>query len=338
MADASTLLKIEDLAVEFRTEDGILRAISQVDLSVADGEALGVVGESGCGKSVLSETILRLIPSPPGRIVRGHVWYRRENGETVDLAAIPSGGPLMRSIRGNEISMIFQDPMTSLNPIFTVGDQIGEAIRLHQKVGKKEARERAVHLLNEVHIPSPAQRAKEYPHQMSGGMRQRVGIAIALACKPRLLIADEPTTALDVTVQAQILNLIRELQEKHGMSVIFISHDLGVISEVCDRVAVMYLGHLIEQAGVDAIFRNPAHPYTRGLIDCIPKKDKESRDRLFSIPGSVPTPIDLPPGCPFAARCAFVMPRCRTMPPFEAVAPAHEAACWLNHEEEEGTQ
>ena len=254
-----------------------------------------------------------------------------KSGEIVDLAAISPKSTLMRSIRGNEISMIFQEPMTSLNPIFCIGEQIAEVIRLHQRVTRKEAFERAVALLSEVHMPAPRQRAREYPHQISGGMRQRAMIAIALACEPNLLIADEPTTALDVTVQAQILKLIRELQEKRRMSVIFISHDLGVISEVCDRVAVMYLGHMVERAPMSVIFSKPSHPYTQGLLGCIPDL-AQNQENLFTIPGSVPTPINLPPGCPFASRCEFIMERCRReMPPFEEVRPGHRAACWLNH-------
>lgn len=324
------ILRIENLALEFSTDDGILHAITQVDLRVNQGEAVGIVGESGCGKSVLSETILRLVPSPPGRITKGTIHYRMKSGEIVDLAAISPQSKLMRSIRGNEISMIFQEPMTSLNPIFSIGEQIAEVIRLHQRVTRKEAFERAVALLSEVHMPAPRQRAREYPHQISGGMRQRAMIAIALACEPNLLIADEPTTALDVTVQAQILKLIRELQEKRHMSVIFISHDLGVISEVCDRVAVMYLGHMVEQAPMEVIFSKPSHPYTQGLLGCIPDL-AQSQENLFTIPGSVPTPINLAPGCPFASRCGFVMDRCRKeMPPFNEVGTGHRAACWLN--------
>lgn len=332
--EENVLLQIDDLAVEFKTEAGILRAISKADFTLQRGEALGVVGESGCGKSVLSETILRLIPSPPGRLSRGRILYRTKTGAVVDLAAIEPKGKVMRSIRGNDISMIFQEPMTSLNPIFSIGNQIAEVIRLHQKVDKKEARRRAIALLEEVHIPDPGKRVDEYPHQISGGMRQRVMIAMALACEPSLLIADEPTTALDVTVQAQILKLIREMQQKRGMSVIFISHDLGVISEVCDRVAVMYMGHVVEKAPIDKIFSEPSHPYTRGLLGCLPDLVTR-RTRLYSIPGHVPIPIGGPRGCPFYSRCEFAMKRCEDeMPPEREIAPSHFAACWLNEGED----
>jgi len=333
-SDADTLLRIEDLSVRFRTEEGTLEALSHAELTVRRGEAVGVVGESGCGKSVLSETILRLIPEPPGRITGGRILFQRAPDDWLDLAALKPRGRRMRRVRGNDISMVFQETMTSLNPIFTVGKQIGEVLRLHQKLSKRDARQRAIDMLREVHIPAPEQRVDEYPHQLSGGMRQRVMIAMALACEPKLLIADEPTTAVDVTVQAQILKLIRELQQKHGMSVIFISHDLGVISEIADRVAVMYLGHLVEQAPVSELFANPGHPYTQGLIGCVPEGAdgaEPQRGALTSIPGQVPVPIGLGAGCPFADRCAHVMERChKEMPPWTELSDGHRAACWLH--------
>ena len=331
------MLRIEDLSVRFRTEEGTLEALSHVDLTVRHGEAVGIVGESGCGKSVLSETILRLIPEPPGRITGGRIMFQPQPGQWLDLAALNPRGRSMRRVRGNDISMVFQETMTSLNPIFSVGKQIAEVLRLHQKLSKREARRRAIDMLREVHMPDPERRVDEYPHQLSGGMRQRVMIAMALACEPKILIADEPTTAVDVTVQARILRLIRELQQKHHMSVIFISHDLGVISQIADRVAVMYLGHMIEQAPVDELFAQPAHPYTEGLLGCVPDRaaaDDAQRGALASIPGQVPVPIGLGNGCPFADRCAHVMARCRTeMPGWTQRSTAHRVACWLHKDE-----
>jgi len=334
--DDEMLLRIENLRVKFATEEGDLMAINQADLTLKRGEALGVVGESGCGKSVLSETILRLIPEPPGRIERGRILFKRPEHGWTDLAALNPNKRTMRRIRGGEISMIFQETMTSLNPIFTVGGQIAEVLRAHQKLSKPEARRRAIDMLREVRIPAPEQRVDEYPHQLSGGMRQRVMIAMALACEPQLLIADEPTTAVDVTVQAQILKLIRELQQRRRMSVIFISHDLGVISQVADRVAVMYLGHVVEEAGMDELFANPAHPYTRGLLGCV-ADEHAARGELTSIPGQVPAPIDLPDACPFAERCDQVMDRCRReMPPWTRLSEGHGVACWLHEPEASG--
>jgi oligopeptide/dipeptide ABC transporter ATP-binding protein len=333
-SESDDLLRVENLRVRFSTEEGTLTAINQADLALKRGEALGIVGESGCGKSVLSETILRLIPEPPGRIERGRILFNRPKSGWTDLAAIDPRGRAMRRIRGNEISMIFQETMTSLNPVFTVGGQIAEVLRIHQKLTRKEARERAIDMLREVRIPAPEQRAGEYPHQLSGGMRQRVMIAMALACEPELLIADEPTTAVDVTVQAQILRLIRELQQRHRMSVMFISHDLGVISEVADRVVVMYLGHVVEEASMERLFAEPAHPYTRGLLGCIADEHAE-RGGLTSIPGQVPVPIDLGDGCPFADRCEHAMDKCRRqMPPWTQLTVEHGVACWLHEDEE----
>ncbi len=332
-AHSDDLLRIENLRVRFATEEGTLTAINQADLTVKRGEALGIVGESGCGKSVLSEAILRLIPEPPGRIDRGQILFNRPGRGWTDLATMNPRGRTMRRIRGNEISMIFQETMTSLNPVFTAGRQIAEVLRTHQKLSRKAARARAIDMLGEVRIPDPKQRVDEYPHQLSGGMRQRVMIAMALACEPQLLIADEPTTAVDVTVQAQILRLIRQLQRTHHMSVIFISHDLGVISEVADRVAVMYLGHVVERASVERLFAKPAHPYTRGLLGCLADEHAE-RGSLASIPGQVPVPIDLPDGCPFADRCDRVMAPCRReMPPWTALTAGHGVACWIHSDQ-----
>jgi peptide/nickel transport system ATP-binding protein/oligopeptide transport system ATP-binding protein len=310
---STPLLAIHDLRTSFRTDAGTVRAVDGVTLSIAPGETLGVVGESGCGKSVTALSILRLVPSPPGRIDGGRIEFKGRN--LLDLSDAE-----MRKIRGNEISMIFQEPMTSLNPVFTVGFQIREAIQLHQGVKKREARERAIEMLRLVGIPAPEQRVDEYPHQLSGGMRQRVMIAMALSCNPALLIADEPTTALDVTVQAQILELIASLQQKLGMAVMLITHDLGVVAQVADRVAVMYAGRVVEYADVADIFARPQHPYTVGLLHSIPKLT-EDRERLDVIPGSVPDPSEFPSGCPFHPRCVLADERCARELPLLAPPP-----------------
>jgi oligopeptide/dipeptide ABC transporter ATP-binding protein len=314
------LLEVRDLHTTFDTDDGTVKAVSGVSFHVNAGETLGIVGESGCGKSVTAFSIMRLIPSPPGRIAKGAVLLRGR-----DLLTL--GDEAMRRLRGNEISMIFQEPMTALNPVYTVGDQIMEAIRLHQGVGKREARERAVAMLDKVGIPSPGQRVDEYPHQLSGGMRQRVMIGMALACNPALLIADEPTTALDVTIQAQILDLLRGLQAEMGMAVLLITHDLGVVAEMADRVAVMYAGKVVEYAGARDLFRDPQHPYTVGLLESIPRMS-QTRERLSVIPGTVPPPTAFPPGCAFHPRCPFVAERCRTdVPDLEGSGPARHVRC-----------
>jgi peptide/nickel transport system ATP-binding protein/oligopeptide transport system ATP-binding protein len=301
---------------------GVMKAVDGVDLEVGEGRTLGIVGESGSGKSVTALSIMRLIERP-GRVVEGsRILF---NG--LDLAALAE--PEMQAIRGNAISMIFQEPMTSLNPVYTAGDQITEAIRLHRKMGARQARERAIELLGLVGIPSPEQRFSAYPHQMSGGMRQRVMIAMALACEPRLLIADEPTTALDVTIQAQILELLRGLRERLGMSIILITHDLGVVAETCDDVAVMYGGRVVERGPVGATFRSPQHPYTEALLRSIPLLGMTQAVPLNVIPGRVPSALHWPPGCRFASRCDYAVERCRREEPPLAEAGEARAACWL---------
>jgi peptide/nickel transport system ATP-binding protein len=321
--NVAPLLTVENLRTSFFTRDGEVKAVDGVSFTVETGSVLGLVGESGCGKSVTALSILRLVPDPPGRIVDGRIVF---NGrDLLDLSAKE-----MRRVRGNEISMIFQEPMTSLNPVYTVGNQIMEAILLHQKVNRRQARAQAVETLKLVGIPLPERRIDEYPSQLSGGMRQRVMIAIALSCNPRLLIADEPTTALDVTIQAQILELIVGLQEKIGLTMILITHDLGVISKNADQVAVMYAGKIAEYAPVRDIFRNPLHPYTVGLIECLPLPGSERiKERLKDIPGMVPNLLNLPPGCNFQDRCSRVEDICHLKePPLEEIKPGHLVACF----------
>ncbi len=315
------LLEIEDLRTWFFTADGVVRAVDGVSYSVKAGETLAVVGESGCGKSVTAMSILRLLPSPPARIVSGAIRFQGRN-------LLEAGEDEMRRIRGNEISMIFQEPMTSLNPVYTVGRQIAETLELHQGLSTKEADARAVEMLELVRIPEAARRANEYPHQLSGGMRQRVMIAMALACKPKLLIADEPTTALDVTIQAQILELMIDLKDKVGAAIVLITHDLGVVAETAQRVVVMYAGRKVEEATVEALFARPRHPYTLGLMGSIPRLDGGSA-RLTEIPGIVPRLTKPIVGCAFAERCSYAAARCRAeAPPFEEKAPGHFAACF----------
>jgi oligopeptide/dipeptide ABC transporter ATP-binding protein len=315
------LLEVKNLKTYFFTDDGVSKAVDDVSYSVDKKQTLGVVGESGCGKSVTALSIMQLIPNPPGKTVGGEILL-----EGRDLLKLSEEE--MRKIRGNRIGMIFQEPMTSLNPVFTCGNQIEESILLHQNVSKEEAKERAIQMLKQVGIPAPEQRYKEYPHQLSGGMRQRVMIAIALSCNPSVLIADEPTTALDVTVQAQILELINELQERLGMGVILITHDLGVIAETADNVAVMYASHIVEYSDVDDIYHNPLHPYTVGLLGSIPKLHIES-DRLMTIDGTVPPPTNYPVGCNFAPRCSFATPQClASEPPLIEVETRHKVACF----------
>lgn len=301
-----SLLSIQDLKTFFYTPDGIVRAVNGVSLSIKPGETLGLVGESGCGKSVTAHSILRLLPPKRSKIVEGHILFQRrvENGgEIVDLARVDYQGDVIRSIRGNEIAMIFQEPMTSLSPVHTVGSQIAEAVELHQGVSGAESRARAIAMLTEVGISAPAQRFDEYPHQLSGGMRQRAMIAMALSCNPSLLIADEPTTALDVTIQAQILELMKRLQEEYGMAILMITHNLGVIAEMADRIAVMYMGKIVEMADVRTIFHRPLHPYTIGLLKSVPRMGGNIKERLAPIPGSVPDPYSVPEGCAFMPRC-----------------------------------
>ena len=302
------LLEIRDLQTHFPTRAGLVRSVDGVSLNVAPGELLGLVGESGCGKSITALSIMGLI-APPGKIVAGSIKFKGE-----ELTSAPA--ERLREIRGNDIAMIFQDPMTSLNPVFTVGEQIAEALRLHRRLDKASAWQRAIDAMREVSIPSPERRVNDYPHQLSGGMRQRVMIAMALACDPELLIADEPTTALDVTIQAQILELLDELRKTRKLAVLLITHDLGVVAEVADRVCVMYTGKIVEESGVAELFADPKHPYTRGLLRSVPKLTVagiEKAERLQTIEGTVPSPTNLPPGCHFAPRCEFRMPICTEM-------------------------
>ncbi len=314
------LLQIQDLRTVFPGPRGEIAAVDGVSLSVNRGQTLGIVGESGCGKSVLSLSVMRLVP-PPGRIAQGRALF-----EGQDLLAAPAAA--MRGLRGNRIAMIFQEPMTSLNPVFTVGDQITEAMRAHdRRASAAQLRAQAAEALDRVRIPAAAKRLDDYPHQMSGGMRQRVMIAMALSCNPDLLIADEPTTALDVTVQAQILDLLRDLQAQSGMAIILITHDLGVVAEMADEVAVMYAGRVVERSSGAAIFDDPQHPYTLGLLGSIPKIEEE-RERLLAIEGAVPAPFALPPGCRFHPRCVFGAEACRqTDPALRPLGPEHSAAC-----------
>ena len=324
---AATILEVEDLQTHFFTDAGVVRAVDGVSYNVRRGETLGVVGESGCGKSVTALSILRLVADPPGRIVGGAIRF--EGGNLLDLNEAE-----MEAIRGNEISMIFQEPMTSLNPLFTVGRQISEAIVLHRGVSKREAMDLTVEMLRRVHIPEPERRVQAYPHQLSGGMRQRVMIAMALSCNPKVLIADEPTTALDVTIQAQILDLMREMQESLGQAIILITHDMGVVAENADRVVVMYAGRKVEEGEVDELFDHPGHPYTKGLLGAIPHLDDAARTdaedlRLNEIKGMVPSLINLPEGCIFAPRCGFATDECHAgYPPLEQHRPGHWVACW----------
>lgn len=306
------ILEVQDLNAHFFTESGVIRALSGVDFTLRRGEVLGIVGESGCGKSVTAQCIMNMV-SKPGKIMGGEIVYHRQakSGgmtEAINITKLDPRGREMRAIRGNEIAMIFQEPMTSLNPLYTVGNQLLEAITLHQNVTKAEAREVGEDALARVNLPEPSRIFDSYPHQLSGGQRQRVMIAIALSCSPSLLIADEPTTALDVTTQAQILDLMQELQEATGMSIIFITHDLGVVAEMCDQVAVMYLGKVVERTDVDTAFYAPKHPYTRALLRSIPRMESEKSGRLAVIKGNVPDPSVVPLGCPFHPRCPEFMP------------------------------
>jgi len=319
------LLEIRGLQTEFVTDDGVVRAVDGVDLAIDRGETVGVVGESGCGKTVTALSVLKLIPMPPGRIAGGQILWRGR-----DL--VPLRPQDMQDIRSKEIAIIFQEPMTSLNPVYTIGDQISEVIRLHEGLGRRAALERAVDMLRLVHIPNPDRRVRDYPHQFSGGMRQRVIIAMALSCSPALLIADEPTTALDVTIQAQILELLAEIKSRLGMAIMLITHAMGVVAETAQRVAVMYAGKVVEEAPVEQLFAQPSHPYTQGLIRSIPRIDAAAtrRRRLESIAGIVPSPLDPLPGCRFAPRCPFARADCvEAVPPLREIAPGHKVACVL---------
>jgi peptide/nickel transport system ATP-binding protein len=325
MAVAERLLDIKGLKTHFFTEEGVVRAVDGIDLYIERGETLGVVGESGCGKTVTALSVMKLIAMPPGKIVEGQMlWQGR------DLVTLPPAQ--MRKVRGKEISMVFQEPMTSLNPVFTCGEQIAEAIRLHEGLGRRAAMAKTVDMLKLVHMANPERRVKEYPHQLSGGMRQRIMIAMALSCNPKLLIADEPTTALDVTIQAQILDLLNELKSKIGMAVLLITHDMGVIAETAQRVMVMYAGKVVEEAPVKDLFKEPLHPYTQGLLRSIPRIDLAAtkKQRLEAIPGVVPSLLNLPKGCKFEPRCPHAKPVCKDQEPvLKEVKPGHKVSCWL---------
>ena len=322
---ATQLLRVEGLRTHFFTRDGVVKAVDGVTFEIGNGKTLGVVGESGCGKSITAMSVMRLIERP-GQIVDGRIMFHGR-----DLTALSEDA--MRDVRGNAISMIFQEPMTSLNPVFTCGDQIAEAVELHEGVSRREAWNRAVEMLRQVGIPDPKRRVREYPHEMSGGMRQRVMIAMALSTNPELLIADEPTTALDVTIQAQILELMRTLRERNKMAIMLITHDLGVVADMADDIVVMYAGKVVERADVADVFERPHHPYTRGLLASIPKLG-ERRERLDVIRGVVPNPLNLPAGCLFKRRCPYAMPVCDVDPPFWEVRPGQVSRCWLTAEGE----
>jgi peptide/nickel transport system ATP-binding protein len=328
---AENLLRVEGLRVEFDTRDGVAKVIDDLNISLDAGDTLGIVGESGCGKSMTALSIMGLVPIPPGRIAGGRIFLDDE-----DL--LQASEARMRDVRGNEISMIFQEPMTSLNPVYSIGNQIAETARLHEGLSRADAHERALEMLLAVGIPAAEKRIHEYPHQMSGGMRQRVMIAMALACQPRVLIADEPTTALDVTVQAQIFDLLNDLKERTGTAIILITHDMGAIAEMAQRVVVMYAGRVVEQADVTQILTDPRHPYTQGLIRCVPHLTQTpslERQPLLEIPGVVPPLTQLGSGCPFAPRCEYADGQCRgEMPPTRAIDDGHAVACWRGEREE----
>jgi oligopeptide/dipeptide ABC transporter ATP-binding protein len=320
---AAPLLEVRSLRTEFQTDAGTVHAVRDVSFTVSPGEVLGIVGESGSGKSVTMLSVMGLIQSPPGRIVGGEVLF-----EGRDLLQLSPGE--LRHVRGAEIGMIFQEPLSSLNPVFTIGDQLDEALRVHRRISKAEARKHSVEMLEMVNIASPERVVDDYPHQLSGGMCQRVMLAVALACRPRLLIADEPTTALDISTQDQLLALVRQLQADLGLAVVWITHDLGIVAGLADRVVVMYAGEVMEQAAVDDLYDLPAHPYTIGLMDCVPTIVGPHRDRLASIPGAPPDLVHAPDGCPFEPRCAWRVETCATQrPPLEEIAPGHLRACWV---------
>ena len=329
------LLEIADLKTHFFLEDGVVKAVNGVDLVLPRGRSLGIVGESGCGKSVTAQSVMRIVPEPPGRIVSGQIRYRFSDGRVVDIGALRSGSRAMRRIRGAEISMIFQEPMNSLSPVHTIGNQIVEAIRLHRNVGKREAWELAVEMLDRVRISRPSDVADDYPYHLSGGMRQRAMIALALSCNPALLIADEPTTALDMTVQAQILRLIQDLRDEFEMGLMLITHNLGVVAQTVDDVAVFYLGRVMEYGNVVDVFKHPLHPYTRALFKSIPRP--EGTERLFPIHGSVPDPYEKVAGCPFRARCEEASPKCieDAVPELIDAGGGHMVRCFLHSSERE---
>jgi len=320
----SVLLEVKDLKTRFYTQDGVVHAVNGISYTLHEGETLGIVGESGCGKSVSVLSVMRLIPEPPGKIAGGQVLF---NGR--DLLKISDSE--IRQIRGNRIAMIFQDPMTSLNPVLTIGRQIEEALELHMGMDRQQARERTIELLEMVGIPQAADRVDDYPHQFSGGMRQRVMIAMALSCNPQILIADEPTTALDVTIQAQIIDLVKKLRDEIGMAIIWITHDLGIIAGLADKVIVMYAGFIVERARVKDLYGDPRHPYTIGLLGSLPRLDEERPEKLATIEGLPPDLIELPPGCPFWPRCQYRIDKCtKEQPVLQPVGPEHEIACWVD--------
>jgi oligopeptide transport system ATP-binding protein len=320
------IIKVENLQTRFHTPEGIVYAVNGVDFELGEGETLGVVGESGCGKSVTMLSVLQLIPRPPGEIVSGRAEFHGQ-----DLLHLSNEE--IRSVRGAQIGMIFQDPMTSLNPVLTIGKQVSEPLMLHLGMTKKDAADRVIELLELVGIPEAEKRLTQYPHQFSGGMRQRVMIAMALACNPQILIADEPTTALDVTIQAQIIELVKRLRDEIGMSVIWITHDLGVVAGMAQRVIVMYAGYIIEEAPVKELYSNPTHPYTLGLLNSLPRLDRGEQGRLTDIPGLPPLLLEKPVGCPFVPRCVYAHDRCSENPPLMEIAPGHRSACWWDVKE-----
>ena len=322
---SSPVLEVRNLKTQFHTSEGVIHAVDGIDLAVRPGTVLGIVGESGSGKTVTALTVMRLIPQPPGRIVSGEVLF-----DGADLLTLTERE--MQKIRGKRIAMIFQEPMTSLNPVFTVGNQISEMLRRHLKMSRRDARDRTIELLELVGIPSADRRVKEYPHQLSGGMRQRVMIAMAISCSPQIIFADEPTTALDVTIQAQILVLLEELRERLGMAMVLISHDLGVIAQMAHEVAIMYAGRIVERTGTEELFAHPLHPYTRGLLESLPRFDKDGGrpERLRAIPGTVPKLSELPTGCTFTPRCGVAIPHCaQEEPPLKEIRPGHWVRCWV---------
>ena len=332
---ADPVIAVRDLSVHFAVDEGTLKAVDGVSFAIEEQQVFGLIGESGCGKTVTAQSLMRLVPKP-GRIVNGQINYRPEQGSMIDLAAVDPTGTEIRAIRGNEIAMIFQEPMSSLSPIHSIGNQLIEAVLLHVTTNKREAYKIALEMLDLVGIPNPVQRLEEYPHHFSGGMRQRVMIAMALACRPRLLIADEPTTALDVTVQAQILDLIARTQSQFQMAVLYITHDLGIIAEICDKVAVMYLGRIVEQGSVRDIFHNPLHPYTRRLLASTPRIGQQA-ERLLSIEGTVPIPIGMPVACGFSSRCPDIIAgSCDVaQPALVEIEDDHFVRCFLHDEREE---
>jgi oligopeptide/dipeptide ABC transporter ATP-binding protein len=342
MNSQSPILSVRNLRTYFDLDEGTVRAVDGVSFDVYPGQVVGIVGESGCGKSVTIKSVLRIVEKP-GRIIEGEILYRRQrkgsiaietDGQPVDLVGLAANGKAMRSIRGSEIALIPQEPMAAFSPVHTVGNQIMEAITLHQNVGKQEARQIAIERLREVGVPSPRQRLEAYSWELSGGLRQRAMVAMALSCNPSLLIADEPTTAIDVTTQAQVLNLLRSLQHQHNMSIIFITHDLGVIAQVADYVVVMYLGRVMETGPVDDIFHNPQHPYTKALLKSIPTVHSQSRTVLPTIEGSIPHPFNRPPGCPYHPRCTeFMADVCNQhIPSLQPVTESQSASCFLHHD------